>query len=150
VLVCGTNNLRNGCIRDNSDIVELVESYQVKLASIKQLAPNIKVFVVPVLPSRNVNMNRNITCFNKQLDNMLQHCYPDVWFPGVHGFLDKRNLLSLRLCRESDEIHLGEKGVAQFVRSMKLWIFEREVCERRLNRSSRQAPSQRVGSEGPT
>ena len=149
VLVCGTNNLRNGSIRDESDIPELVELYRVKLARIKQLSPKMKIFIVPVLPTRNTRMNQSITRFNDMLGDMLYHCYPDIWFPGVHSFLDKQNLLSLKLCRDKDEIHLGDKGIAQFVRCMKLWIFEREVCERRLNRSSRQVSSQRTGSTAP-
>ena len=150
VLVCGTNDLRNGSIRNDSDIRSLVELYRTKIDRIKRLAPTIKIFAVPVLPTRNAQMNKNIARFNSLLDDMLYHCFCDVWHPGMYSFLDRNGLLSLNLVRNNDDIHLGAKGIAQFVRCMKLWIFEREVRERRLNRNSGQVLSQRAGSTEPT
>jgi alkylated DNA repair dioxygenase AlkB len=151
VLVCGTNDLRVGSVRDESDIRKVVDLYRTKLYSIKQLAPSSKIFVVPVLPTRNASMNRNITRFNSLLDDMLSHCFKGtVNFPGVYSFLDSKGLLSTRLTRDSDDIHLGERGIAQFVRLVKLWIFECEARERRLSVNSSRVPGHRVGSRGPT
>jgi hypothetical protein len=149
VLVCGTNDLRDGYIKSDNDITNLVETYRNKLATIKQIAPATKVFVVPVLPTRNVNMNRNIVKFNACLDEMLHHCFSETWFPGVHGYLDNKMLLSTKFTREGDAIHLGVKGIAQFVRNMKMWIFQREVRERILTKNSRQAPGHKGGSPEP-
>ena len=150
VLVCGTNDLRVGYVRDESDIGNIVDLYRTKLNRIRQLAPKCKVFVVPVLPSRNHEMNRNITTFNSMLGDMLSHCFSNVHYPGVYSFLDQKGLLSARLARDNDDIHLGAKGIAQFVRLMKLWIFECEARERRLSRNSSRVPHQRVGQAGPT
>ena len=136
VLVCGTNDLRVEAVRDDADICKVVDIYRSKLYMIKKLAPTSKIFVVPVLPTRNARMNSNITRFNCLLSEMLSHCFRDVFFPGVYSFLDSKNLLSFRLTRKNDDIHLGEKGIAQFVRLLKLWIFECEARERRLSRNS--------------
>ena len=95
-------------------------------------------------------MNRNITCFNSMLSDMLSQCFSNVNFPGLYSFLDHKGLLSIKLTRENDDIHLGAKGIAQFVRLMKLWIFECEARERRLSRNSSRVPHRRVGPEGPT
>ena len=140
VLVCGTNDLRVNAVRDDSDICKVVDVYRNKLLMIKKLAPASKIFVVPVLPTRNARMNRNVTRFNSLLSEMLSSCFRDVYFPGVYSFLDSKNLLSSRLTRENDDIHLGEKGIAQFVRLLKLWIFECDARERRLGRNSSRAP----------
>ncbi len=91
-------------------------------------------------------MNGNIGNFNRLLDKMLLHCFSDICFPGAYNFLDNKGLLSARLARDSDEIHLGPKGISQFVRCMKLWIFEREASEKRVSRNSRQAVSHVGGS----
>ena len=94
-------------------------------------------------------MNRNITRFNCLLSEMLSTCFRDIYFPGVYSFLDSKNLLSNRLTRENDDIHLGEKGIAQFVRLLKLWIFECDARERRLGRNSSRAP-QKADPAGST
>ena len=136
-------------VRDDSDISKVVDVYRNKLRMIKQLAPTSKIFVVPVLPTRNARMNRNITRFNCLLSEMLSTCFRDIYFPGVYSFLDSKNLLSNRLTRENDDIHLGEKGIAQFVRLLKLWIFECDARERRLGRNSSRAP-QKADPAGST
>ena len=150
VLVCGTNDLRVGYVKDDSDIRRLVDLYKSKLQEIKQLSPSCKIFVVPVLPTRNARMNRNIVCFNSMLSDMLnQMCFKDVFFPGVYSFLDSKGLLSSRLTRNNDDIHLGDKGLAQFVRLIKLWIFECEARERRFRANSSQVPGKRFGHFRP-
>ena len=92
--MCGTNDLRIGYVRDESDIGNIVDLYRTKLNRIRQLAPKCKVFVVPVLPSRNHEMNKNITTFNSMLGDMLSHCFSNVHYPGVYSFLDHKGLLS--------------------------------------------------------
>ena len=150
VLVCGTNNLRVGYVNNNSDIRKVVDEYKSKLCSIKQLCPASKIFVVPVLPTRNVKMNRNIVRFNSMLSDMLnQSSFGNVFFPGVYSFLDSKGLLSARLTRNNDDIHLGDKGLAQFVRLIKLWIFECEARERRLSRNSSRVPGMWFGPNRP-
>ena len=95
-------------------------------------------------------MNRNVTRFNSLLSEMLSFSFRDIYFPGVYSFLDSKNLLSTRLTRENDDIHLGKRGIAQFVRLLKLWIFECEARERRLGKNSSRIPPQRVDPVGPT
>jgi hypothetical protein len=95
-------------------------------------------------------MNRNVTRFNSLLSEMLSHCFTDVFFLGVYSFLDSNNLLSFRLTRENDDIHLNDEGIAQFVRLIKVWIFECEARERRLSRNSSRVPPKKVAPAGST
>ena len=137
-------------MKDDSDIRKVVDEYKSKLCIIQQLCPSSKIFVVPVLPTRNVKMNRNIVRFNSMLSDMLnQSRFGNVYFPGVYSFLDSKGLLSARLTRNNDDIHLGDKGLAQFVRLIKLWIFECEARERRLSRNSSRVPGMWFGPYRP-
>ena len=76
-------------------------------------------------------------------------CFKNVHFPGVYSFLDSKGLLSSRLTRDNDDIHLSERGLAQFVRLIKLWIFECEARERRMRMNSSRVPSMQFDPRGP-
>ncbi len=45
-------------------------------------------------------------------------------------FVDSKGLLALNLTRNGDDVHLGSKGIARYVRSVKHWIYIREKHER--------------------
>ena len=151
VIVCGTNDLREEYVRSDKDIVQLVELLRSKLTLIRQISPSTKVFVCPVLPTRRVKMNEYVVRFNKLCDEMLAHCFSSTWYPGVWQFVDNKGLLSLKLTRSGDDIHLNEKGISLLVRKFKLWIYEREVCERRdsVRKSSGQSQQDKAGSAEP-
>ena len=145
-LMCGTNDLRCEYIKSESDIHCLVDQLKDKLYEIKQLCPESKIFVIPVLPSRISKMNRNIECYDMLVNQMLLSLFPDIWYEGIYGFLDNQNKLSLRLTRPNDDIHLGTGGISKLVRYIKTCVFSREKYEKYLNKESTPA----VGSAEPT
>ena len=149
MIVCGTNDLREKYISSDRDIVQLVDLMRSKLTLIKQISPSTKVFVCPVLPTRRVMMNKGIVRFNTLCEEMIINCFDCVWFPSVWQFVDNKGLLSFKLTRPNDDIHLNEKGIAMLVRKFKLWVFEREAKERREARVNNRQPQQRVGSPEP-
>ena len=149
VIVCGTNDLRDKYIKSDQDIIQLVDLMRSKVRLIKQISPSTRVFVCPVLPTRIVKMNQGIVRYNTLCEEMLTNCFGCVWFPGVWQFLDNKGLLSLKLTRTNDDIHLNEKGIALLVRKFKLWVFEREVKERSDVRENNRQPQLRVGSPEP-
>ena len=53
-----------------------------------------------------------------------------LWMPSVRQFVDSKGLLSLNLTRSGDNIHLGVKGIARYVRCVKEWIFYAEKCDK--------------------
>ena len=127
------------------DIHRIVDELKCKLTTIKQVCPKAKVFVSPVLPSRLPRMNANIVTFNRIVDSMLLMCFPDVWFEGVSSFLDSDGLLSSKMTRGSDKIHLGPRGIAKFVSHVKRCIFQREVKSRSMNVRSYLSDSASIG-----
>ena len=121
----GTNDLRCENVKSDQDIYQLVEKLHEKLTVVKQLCPKASVFVVPVLPSRIKAMNDNIRFYNNLVDKMLEDCFPEIWFSSVRSFLDSQGLLSVKLSRNGDKIHLGSRGIALYVSLMKLCVFKR-------------------------
>jgi lysophospholipase L1-like esterase len=154
-LMCGTNDLRCEAVKNRQDVHNVVEELRQKISEIKQLCPNTKIFVVPVLPSRIPNMNSNIRLYNELVDQMLSSCFPDVWFQGIYSFLDQQGLLSARLARPGDKIHLGSKGLSRLVTYIKVNVFKREKYEspksgRNQVSPIKQVSTQEVGSPEPT
>jgi hypothetical protein len=141
ILASGTNDLRVDNIQHPSQIHRIADTLLHKLFQIKKLCPKAKITVMPVLPTKIPKMNRNIMQYNRLIEPMLARHFRDaIWYPNVLGFLDKKNLLSEEFTRNGDTIHLGDKGMAKYVRCVKFWVFEREKCEGRSNRSNGQSP----------
>ena len=149
-IMCGTNNLRCEYIKQKSDVTAVVDQLKDKLIEIKQLCPKVKLFVIPVMPSRIPKMNHNIGLYNELVDQMLFDNFPDVWFEGIYNFLDNKGLLSIKLTRQNDEIHLNDRGIAKLVTYMKSCVFWREKSESSKLDSLYQESTQEVGSLEPT
>ena len=148
-LMSGTNNLRTENVKSDSDINRVVDTLKNKLHDIKQLCPDANIFVIPVLPTRIARMNQHVMKYNRLVDSMLYNCFPDVWFKGIYGFLDNRNLLSVRLTREGDQIHLGPRGICKLVTLIKTCVYLREVMNSH-SRNLTQESTTLVGPSGPT
>ena len=147
--MCGTNDLRCENITSEQDVKRVVNELKEKLIEIKQLCPEAKIFVIPVMPSRIPKMNSNITLFNRLVDEMLHFNFPDIWFQGIYSFVDSKGLLSNKLVRPNDNIHLGAKGIAKLVSYMKICVFNREKYEEHGSRML-QVSTPKVGSPEPT
>ena len=151
-LMCGTNDLRCKYISNENDIHNIVCLLKEKIIEIKQLCPDAKLFVLPVMPSRIPKMNYNITTYNSLVSEMLSFDFPDVWFPGIYSFVDNRGLLLKKLVRlnddnKYDDIHLGPKGIAKLVTYIKTSIFTREKYEEHYSHS--RVSTSVVGSPEP-
>ena len=151
-LMCGTNDMRCDNIKSKSDIQAVVDQLKDKLSEIKQLCPSTKLFVIPVMPSRIRQMNANIELYNELVDHMLMVNFPDIWFEGIYSFLDHQDMLSAKLTRENDKIHLNVKGISKLVTYMKSCVFNREKYESSnfMSTSIYQGSAHQVGSPEPT
>ena len=116
--MCGTNDLRPG--GQPPDIDGLVRTYSGKISEIKRLNPNSKVFVFPVLPTRDFDMNKFVMMFNRRMGAWIKHSGDNsVSFPPMYEFLDSKGLLALPLTRNGDSIHLGKRGLGLLVSIIK-------------------------------
>ena len=148
-LACGTNDLRCDSVNCENDVYELVEELRSKLRVVKQLCPKSKVFVMPVLPSRIRAMNTNIMLYNSTVSAMLFRYFPDIWFRDVSCFLDNQSLLSSKLTRNNDCIHLGPRGIAKYVTLVKRCVYEREKIEQYKGNHKQKSANSTRGPPGP-
>ena len=126
VISCGTNDLRLTEINSedpNEYIRQLVATLKQKVEEIKLLSPKCNIILMPVLPTRDSRMNNFICKYNIDVFNSEFRKRLDITMPPLYNFLDKKNLLAQVLTREGDQIHLGNRGISLFVRTMKEAIF---------------------------
>ena len=126
VLVCGTNDLRPV---NKPDVTELSQLLLEKVKQLRVLNPLSKIILMPVLPTRNRSMNRNVMAFNRLVGKwVLQRRDKFIVNPFVHEFLDNADLMGKKWVREGDAdgIHLGPAGLCKFISIIKTTIYLRE------------------------
>ena len=134
-IMCGTNDLRpNG---PTPDIPLLVKTLVSKVKQIRAINPKCVVMLIPVLPTRSEEMNKNVVAFNKLVHSWVKECgTSSVIMPGIYQFLDKDGLLATSLEREDhDGIHLGNRGISLLVSILKQNIYSN--VDRRQQKPSR-------------
>ena len=76
------------------------------------------------MPTRDIDMNKYVIEFNNLINNLIKQNHDSsITFPPLYSFLDNRRLLALPLTRDGDSIHLGSRGIAQFVSLLKQLIY---------------------------
>lgn len=138
VIACGTNDLRPENMHHNRQVNHLVEALRQKLLQIGKIAPNSKITVLPVLPTRSHKMNQNVVMYNNCVSEMISHCFNDIWFPGIYHFLDRDGMLSAKFTRTNDLYHLNERGIAQLVSVVKQCVYRRESENRAVRKRDQQ------------
>ena len=110
VVMCGTNDLKN----KDCDVRTIYQVYKGKIEQIREENQACNLFVCPVLPSRNRNLNHKINDFNWYLFNDLQHDSLRVHIvQGFNEFADHSGVLrpSLHDLRTpNDTLHINDKG----------------------------------------
>ena len=123
VIMCGTNDLK----LPNANALHTYKIYKGKLEKIRECNPKGNLFVCPVLPSRDRNINSRIVQFNRYLFNDLAKGDLNVQIvQGFGEFVDRDGFLkgSLHDKRtDSDVLHINENGYRILVRQIKSAIF---------------------------
>ena len=127
VIVTGTNNLRCENISSRADIVKIFQTLQQKISAIQGIRNNIKITIMPVLPTRFREMNRQIMCYNRMVYDKFVHAqtYFNIKMANLCEFLDREQLLRRDLSRRGDAIHLNDRGISVFVPCIKNLILNR-------------------------
>ena len=127
VIATGTNNLRGNNISCRADVEKVRQTLHNKLMCIENVRKDFKITVLPVLPTRYSEMNRQIGYYNRMLYEMFvtSGSYFNVTLPRVLEFVDIENLLRRDLVRTGDAIHLNERGISVFAQCIKKAILSR-------------------------
>ena len=81
VLMVGTNNMRQKYISSKSDVDIVFETLKEKIDTIRFLKKDIKIILLPVLPTRLPGMNRPIQHYNSIL---FRHFIPSGLYFNVN------------------------------------------------------------------
>jgi alkylated DNA repair dioxygenase AlkB len=138
VIHCGINNIRLPDDIESDDIDEFIRevyvNFKTKISDIVHVNKRASVHVCCLLPTKLVNVNRRVKCFNNLLHDDLSRSFNNVKIIyGVKKFADSLGKLDPKLSREFnkrrelDHLHLNEAGLRVLSVNIKSAIFFRKV-----------------------
>ena len=86
VVMCGTNDLKHPMENEDEEILTIYKKYKGKFEEVRKLNPKCKLFVCPVLPTRDQSINVRIVKFNKLIFSDLAKS--NLYVSVVHGFAE--------------------------------------------------------------
>ena len=123
VVMCGTNDLK----LPNADVLNIYKVYKGKIQQMRECNPKGNIFICPVLPSRDSNINSKIFEFNKFLFRDLTKSDLNInVVQGFGQFLERDGLLKASMHdkrTDADVLHINENGYRILVRQIKNAIF---------------------------
>ena len=133
VLMCGTNDLK---VKD-SNVKSIYQLYKGKVEQIREVNQYSNIFICPVLPSSDWNLNQKINDFNRLLFTDMQNGSMRINIvQGFNVFADHSGVLKPSLHDRrtpTDKLHINNKGYSILVKLIKQAIFS---VKRSKNRSS--------------
>ena len=152
VVMCGINNIRKQNFNNTHELDKIYHQYQSKIAEIRKLNPKCKIFVCPILPTKDYELNRGALYFNKLIfEDLIQRDLDVKCIWGFDEFLDSdgtgllASSLSKRFNRhqQPDMLHLNLSGVRHLAGLIKQSVFSRFQG----GRMERRVSSNRVNSQ---
>ena len=153
VFVVGTNNLRREYISCREDISNVFGCFAEKIELIRKIRKNIKIVIIPVPPTRLIDMNRRIVCYNTMLYQRLiiSNTYFNIKLVPIYEFLDNQGLLRRDFLRDGDYLHFNDLGLSRLAFDIKNAIFNRSghLQNRLVNDRTRNTPTVKRGESRP-
>jgi alkylated DNA repair dioxygenase AlkB len=132
VVLCGINDVKQPEINCQRDIENLSCALINKIKQIKQLNAKCMIFLCPLLPTKNVDLNKRVNEFNRILFRSLTSVSSYVQcVQGFQGFAEHDGMLVQQLSRTHDRhdrpdtLHLNETGARVLAGLIKQAIFLR-------------------------
>lgn len=133
VVMVGTNCLKKSSVSCKEDVHRLGEKLLDKLKRMKQVNPRIKIFLCPVLPSRDEQLNLKILDFIAYIkQTLIPNNNYVIYVEGFNDFVDEfRFFLADKFSRQRnkhgapDVLHLNHDGKRRLARLIKRSIFSR-------------------------
>jgi alkylated DNA repair dioxygenase AlkB len=123
VIMSGTNDLKH----DDVNVLDLYKLYKGKVEKFREFNPKGNIFICPVLPTKDKNINKRVNEFNRYLfDDLLQTNLKVNMVQGFREFAERDGSLrnSLHDPRtEHDVLHINDRGYCILVRLIKLALF---------------------------
>jgi hypothetical protein len=132
IVMCGINDIRNPSVNCPQSVNKIYHELKSKVLQIKSLNPKCHVNICPLLPTKDIELNKKVNCFNDKVFNDLVksslgvHCVS-----GFGRFADNTGMLGQELSRSFDRsnnrdiLHLNEIGARVLAGLIKRCIFLR-------------------------
>ena len=124
VVMSGTNDLKIEMDDEEVEILNVYKKYKAKFEEIRKINPSCRLFVCPVLPTRDTSINNRVRKFNKLIHNDLMKAGLKICFvEGFSSFVDfssgllKESLFDKR--SETDVLHINDAGYCILVSCIK-------------------------------
>jgi hypothetical protein len=132
VILCGINDVKQPEVNCQRDIENLSCELMNKIKQIKQLNAKCMIFLCPLLPTKNADLNKRVNEFNRILFRSLASVSSYVrCVQGFQGFAEHDGMLVQQLSRTLDRhdrldtLHLNETGARVLAGLIKQAIFLR-------------------------
>lgn len=126
-------------IRDHSKPLcpkEMIASLEVKCSEIMYVYPRMKIYISPILPTTNYNLNQHVMEYNQLLIN-LSRKYHNMFVINNNSFAVGNSMLDLKFARINsagyDMVHLNKLGVSTLASSFKSYICGNRIEGRHMN-----------------
>ena len=132
VLLCGINDVRQPDVESDSDVAKCYAELKLKVKQIQLLSPSTRaVFVCPLLPTKNLLLNKKVNTFNRLIHfDLVPACKGVVYVDGFMRFA-RNHLLADELSKQfdrygrQDTLHLNKPGTRVLAGLIKHSVFLR-------------------------
>ena len=125
---CGINDIKEYSITGPAKVAACFRRLADKVNEIKLVCPRSKVYVSPILPTKDRALNERCLYFNKLLFEFIRKSMGEIQSHDFNVFLDKKDngMLSSEMGRYNkpyDTLHLGAKGLRKLVEIIRLCVY---------------------------
>ena len=125
-LHCGINNVKRHNVRGSNDVFSCFELLRSKIDIIQKLCPKSKIVVSPILPTKDLDLNKRAMFFNSLLFEYEKNSSTQFTTHDFNVFLDSSGKLSDymgRFKKPSDSLHLGANGILTLVKLIRTCVY---------------------------
>ena len=129
VLMCGINSIRQDGVGEE-EVKELYIQYKNKVEQVRVLNSKCNIYVCPIMPTKDDQLNKKAILFNKFIfeDLSKSPSCSVVTIEGIAELLDSRtNRLCERLSFHNDDLHINHAGGRIVAKNIKKAIFETKL-----------------------
>jgi hypothetical protein len=131
VLLCGINDVRQTGVTSDDQIRDIFVSYKTKVAEILMINKRARIFICPLLPTKDADLNRKVLLFNGLIFDDLVESFAQVSIiHGINSLCDRNGKLSGDLSEvESDPlnyVHINQIGRRVLCACIKSSLFQRK------------------------
>ena len=116
---CGINNLKSYKINNPSKVTKVFDELKAKIEHITILCPKSRLFISPILPTKNREWNQRAVQFNRNLFTYRNEQFGKFETLNFSEFCNEFGMLSDdfgKYWNQNDPLHLGSKGISTLVK----------------------------------